>query len=175
MMDTQDGWYSATFHPTVAGQYILSVTQMPWSQDVKGSPLTFQVLPSRYACASESSLSASPVGQAGKASSVPIVLKDCFGNVMSHQTYEAADMYSVAGHPTHLQISFQSPGTVSPSILFSSTLSGQFQVQVRLNRTALAGNPFTFSIRAGPANASTTVATTTSASVVAGVDTSASW
>jgi hypothetical protein len=172
MIDSQDGWYCVMFRPTISGQYVVSIVQIPWAKAVANSPRALHVLPQRYACAGQSMVSAQQdsTGSVGQFQNVLIILRDCFGNTITDPGYHAMDVFSTADAPASLQVSFQNSGTISPTMRLFSTLSGRFSFNILLNRTAIQGTPFVVFLQAGAASAATSSIRSLDAKYVAGTE-----
>jgi hypothetical protein len=103
------------FVPTLSGRYVVSVRQIPVASGVSTSPLALQVLSQPYACAGQSTATFWDVAdqqQVNEVVSVPLLLSDCFGNIISREEYKAADFYPVDTIPSGLHISVEGAGTL---------------------------------------------------------------
>ena len=108
--------------------------------------------------AGESSASV-PNGTAGAATTITVRLEDAFGTPVEDAEEDIAISVEGANQNPGLTVTDRRGGSYSAS--YTPTRTGTDQISVRVNGTAVAGSPFSSTVVAGAADASTTTAVVT--------------
>ena len=137
VVDNNDGTYTASFTVTVSGTFSLSVTL--GGQAIQGSPKSITVGPGpTLASTTVVSAAGGSVATAGVAASMQIQARDEYGNRRSEggDTFGLDVVEALTGARIHASV--HDLGDGSYNVLYTSTISGAFRVDLMHSNTLMA-------------------------------------
>eukprot|EP00698_Gefionella_okellyi_P019273 TRINITY_DN5888_c0_g1_i1.p1 TRINITY_DN5888_c0_g1~~TRINITY_DN5888_c0_g1_i1.p1 ORF type:complete len:5059 (-),score=1335.09 TRINITY_DN5888_c0_g1_i1:98-15274(-) len=150
VQDNQDGSYTYTYTPTVAGKYEISIGDGVAS--VVNSPFDMEVFPAAAfagRCIAAGDALSSAI--AGIPAEFTVQLHDRFGNALPENTAPctAALEWKGEGTATLRDIVVQSVGNGSFACRYTATKAGPWMLQVNVNGQPISGSPFPVVLRPG--------------------------
>jgi hypothetical protein len=134
--DNNDGTYTASYTPTVAGTDQVGVTLD--GSPVSGSPFSSTVAAGAVDPASSSAVV--PDGVAGNPTTITVVARDQFGNQVA--TGGASVSVDITGaNPGSASVTDNGDGTYTAT--YTPAVSGTDTVSIQINSTPVQGSPFT--------------------------------